>query len=176
MDNIPLIIDFVFFIFSTTTFFGLGVAWLAAELVAFPLASTLMHKNIWLPVFVGFSLYIPIIAIALCLPETLHMKALHDDVVDAAPNADEEERDGDIQSHNRPWWTRWWRSFTEGIPRFRAATLSIFWGSRQVTLLLLTLVVTSVGTGAQILLPQYANWRFEWDWLKVSPPFLPSLL
>ncbi|KAK1243568.1 hypothetical protein MKX08_001706 [Trichoderma sp. CBMAI-0020] len=158
----------------TTTFFGIGVSWLAAELFVFPLATTLMHTSIWLPIFVGISLYIPTIAIALFLPETLHMKALLDDVAPdlaEAALANQEERDGDEGNHNRPWWTRWRRSLTEGFPRFREAIVSVFWGNRQVTLLLLTLLVTSVGKGAEIMLLQFVNWRFGWDWLKVGLAF-----
>ncbi|EHK50585.1 hypothetical protein TRIATDRAFT_279898 [Trichoderma atroviride IMI 206040] len=152
----------------TTTFFGIGVSWLAAELFIFPLATKLMHTSIWIPVFVGISLYIPTIAIALFLPETLHMKALLDDVAPdlaEAALANQEERD---ENDNRPWWTRWRRSFTEGLPRFREATVSVFWGNQQVTLLLLTLLITSVGKGAEIMLLQFVNWRFGWDWLKTA--------
>jgi hypothetical protein len=137
------------------------------------LASTLKYTSIWLPIFVGISLYIPIIAIALCLPETLHIKALVDDVAPdlaEAALANQEQRDGD-ENQNRPWWTRWRRSFAEGLPRFREATVSVFWGNRQVALLLLTLLVTSAGKASEIMLLPFANWRFGWDWFKVGPLF-----
>ncbi|KAL7925311.1 major facilitator superfamily domain-containing protein [Trichoderma austrokoningii] len=149
----------------TTTFFGIGVSWLAAELLVFPLASTLTHKSVWLPVFIGISFYIPTIAIALFLPETLHMKA--PDLAEAAL-ANEEARDEDVEHHDGPWWSQLRHSFTEGLPRLREATLSIFWGNRPVALLLLTLFVTSAGRSAEIMLFQFVNWRFNWDWLKVG--------
>lgn len=105
------------------------------------------------------------------------MKALLDDVAPdlaEAALANQEERDGD-DNHGRPWWTRWWRSFTEGLPNFREATVSVFWGNRQVALLLLTLLITSAGKSAEIWLLPFVNWRFEWDWSKVGPPFLLPL-
>lgn len=101
------------------------------------------------------------------------MKALLDDVAPdlaEAALANQEERDGDDGNHNSPWWTRWRRSFIEGLPRFREAIVSVFWSNRQVALLLLTLLVVSAGKGAEIILIQFVNWRFEWDWYQVGPP------
>lgn len=145
---------------------------LAAGQLVSPLTSSLMLKNIWLPVFVGISLYIPIIAIALYLPETLHLKALPGagapDLADATLD-NQEERDIDIESHERPSWIHRWRSFTEEIYGFRVAALSIFWGNRQVTLLLLTMLLAHLGQGAQSTLLPYVYGRFGWNPLKVSP-------
>lgn len=104
------------------------------------------------------------------------MKALPDDVApdlaEAVLNANREERDGDDPNDNRSWWAHWRRSLAEDIPRLREATLSVFWGNRQVALLLLTVLVISIGKGAEIMLLQFVNWRFGWDWLKVSPGVL----
>ncbi|KAL6910979.1 Spc98 family domain-containing protein [Trichoderma evansii] len=156
----------------TSTFFGMSASMLAAGQLVSPLTSRLMLKSIWLPVFVGISLYIPIIAIALYLPETLHLKALPDAAApDSADTAldNQEERDIDIDNHERPSWIHRWRSFTEGVYRFRAAALSIFWGNRQVTLLLLTMLLAHLGEGAQSSLLLYVYGRFGWNPLKVSP-------
>jgi hypothetical protein len=135
------------------------------------LGTKLSHKSAWLPILIGISLYIPTIAIALYLPETLHLRALLDDVAPElaeAALANQEEQDEDNENHSRPWWTRWRRSFTEGIPRLREATVSVFWSNRQVALLLLTVLVTSAGKAAEILLFQFVNWRFGWDFYKVN--------
>lgn len=153
--------------YRTTTFFGIAGSVIASEQLAAPLVPILSEKNIWLPVFVGISLYIPIIAIALYLPETLDRKALPDvmapDLADAAPD-NQEARDIDVQNHGRPSWIHWWRSFTQGIHSFRVAALSMFWGDRQVTLLLLTVFLTVLGQGATYIQSQYINRRFEWSW------------
>lgn len=144
---------------------------IAAGQLAPPLISILSEKNIWLPVFVGISLYIPIVAIALYLPETLDRKALPDvvapDLADAALD-NQEARDIDVQNHDRPSWIHRWRSFTEGIHSFRVAAISMFWGDRQVTLLLLTVFLTVLGQGATYIQSQYINRRFEWSWSTVS--------
>ncbi|GFP55218.1 efflux pump ustT [Trichoderma asperellum] len=121
--------------YRTTTFFGIAGSVIAAGQLAPPLISILSEKNIWLPVFVGISLYIPIVAIALYLPETLDRKALPDvvapDLADAALD-NQEARDIDVQNHDRPSWIHRWRSFTEGIHSFRVAAISMFWGDRQI--------------------------------------------
>ncbi|KAL9471549.1 hypothetical protein ACSS6W_009490 [Trichoderma asperelloides] len=95
----------------------------------------------------AYRLYIPIVAIALYLPETLDRKALPDvvapDLADAALD-NQEARDIDVQNHDRPSWIHRWRSFTEGIHSFRVAAISMFWGDRQVTAILVLLVLPAV--------------------------------
>lgn len=144
----------------------------AGQLVS-PLVSILSQKNIWLPVFIGVSLYIPIVAIALYLPETLDRKALPDvvapDLADTALD-NQEARDIDVQNHDRPSWIHRWRSLTEGTHRFRVAALSMFWGDRQVTFLLLTVFLTVLGEGATYIQSKYITRRFELSWSTVSTP------
>lgn len=137
-------------------FFYMGGSVLAAELASSPLAVALMNIDPWLPIFLGFLLYVPGLLVAYCLPETLNLKATDDVPSDLTTEG------------TAPGATTVWREFGNGLRGLRSATVFFIWGNRQVVALLSTILLTTLGRHAQDILLQFARRRYGWSWGQVS--------
>lgn len=130
-----------------------------------------MRIDTWLPIFVGLSLYIPVLIGALWLPETF----------------------GVSQSKQKPKWVRttgpsiissgqqhvereqqtrrlsWIRRTSAGLCRRWSTAKLVIRENATVSLLLLTFLITVLGNESSDLLLQFARRRFGWSWSQVSP-------
>lgn len=147
----------------STGFFSLGATVLIFELIGSPLTSHLMKSDTWLPIFIGLSLYIPILIGALCLPETLGVSQ-----VELKPtwmqSTDASVRDS--EQHTRRF--SWMRNSGKGLTRRWSSASSIIQENTTVSLLLLTFLCTVLGNEAHEMLLQFARRRFGWSWSQVS--------
>lgn len=151
---------------------------LVFELIGSPLTSYLMSIDTWLPIFVGLSLYIPILIGASCLPETLGVSQTEQKpawVRPTGPNMSGSERH-DLEREQQTRRHSWIRKFGAGLARRWFNASSIIRDNAQVSLLLLTFLITVLGNEAQDMLLQFARRRFGWSWSQVSPFGRSSLL
>lgn len=129
-----------------------------------------MNYNVWLPVMLSLSLYIPSILLVLCLPETSKFGHLPTELmpdIEASNNragvGDEQREMGQKQS---PLWNRLY----EGIDKLRKASLLLIRSNWSITLLLLTIFIARLSAMAQSMLLQFARRKFGWPWSKVCKP------
>lgn len=117
----------------------------------------MLEKDVWLPIYVGMAFYVPVFAIAIGLPESLH-KAACQDVVS--------ESNHDPQEHLQR--TGIYSRLSHEIQSFKTATLFFVSRNRFVVLLLSTLLTTTLGKHAQDIILQFARRRYGWEWSQVS--------
>lgn len=142
------------------------------ELIGSPLIPVLMKIDTWLPIFIGLSLYMPILICALCLPETLgveqppelkptwaHPPGVRMSRSEQAPS--EIEHQTGIFS--------WLRKSSAGCSKGWYTTSLVIQENASVSLLLLTFLLTVLGNEAHDTLLQFARRRFGWSWSEVSP-------
>lgn len=151
----------------STGFFSLGATVLIFELIGSPLTSHLMKSDMWLPILIGLSLYIPIIIGALCLPETLGVSQ-----VESKPNWMQSTDASVSDSGVREQQTRrfsWVPKSGDALTRKWSSASSVIHENTTVSLLLLTFLCTVLGNEAHEMLLQFARRRFGWSWSQVSP-------
>lgn len=154
----------------STGFFSLGATVLVFELIGSPLTSHLMKSDTWLPIFIGLSLYVPVLIGAICLPETLGVtqeeaKPTWVQSTSASIN-DTEQHDSEREQHTRRY--SWVRKTGVGLTRRWSLASSIIQDNATVSLLLLTFLCTVLGNEAHEMLLQFARRRFGWSWSQVS--------
>lgn len=156
---------------SANTFFALGAATLVTELLVNPLASNLMQKNVWLPIFIAMSLFVPTMAIALALPETLPRAVEAGDGLGDSLSDHDAGQDGQEHNTDQPDGGRrgWWAKLSGLVPEKQMAAALFVWGNQQLVMLMLTLLTTTLGKMVQEILSQFTHTRFGWSWAKVRP-------
>ena len=127
---------------------------LAAGFASGPLTVVLMAIGPWLPIALGFVLYLPGLLVAFYLPETLKSGVF------------EEVPSHEVGHESDP--ATLWEEFSKGVKSLRSATAFFIQGNRLVVGLLSTLLLTTLGRHAQDILLQYAHRRYGWSWGQVS--------
>ena len=141
----------------------LGAAVLSADMFASPLGARLMQTyNPWVPIFVGLGLCLPALPLAFVLPETLTAAKVPGDVPsDLRDESPMESAGKGILGH-----------VNDGILRLKTAAVFFIWGNKTVAALLLTLLTSTLGKGAQELIMQFARKKYGWSWAQVRPRIL----
>lgn len=139
-------------------FFQLQACVLSSELLAPLLGSVLMTRNVWTPLLIGLGVQSLGIPIALALPETSGPKAENTRPLNTTTEEEEDEEEDNLKSSS------------EESPResnYREVMLFLL-KDINVTLLIFTFFVTTIGRQAMEMLLQYVSKRYEWPLAKVS--------
>ncbi|RDW63435.1 hypothetical protein BP6252_10980 [Coleophoma cylindrospora] len=142
-----------------TTLFILGAGTLVGDLVAAPMSSILMERNVWIPIMLGILIMIISTLGIFVLPETLNFKTLGriPEDLETTHSTTKDNSESTLLS----------RIKTEGSQLVTAVRLYI-WGNTNVALLMLTLIFTSLGNYARELLLQYSTKKFNWTWAQAG--------
>lgn len=136
----------------------------------------LMGIDTWLPIFIGLSLYIPILICASCLPKSLGI-----DRVCSAPSqlkpTDNAENGKCVHGYKAisidaaEQQPKQWHSSPEsgvGLSKRFSAFLLIIRDNSTVSALFVTFLITVFSNSAHENLLQFARNRFGWSWSQVS--------
>lgn len=127
---------------------------LLSHLAFSPLAVSLMNVDLWLPIFLGFCLNFPGLAVVFCLPEGSYGKA-------AGGVPSESERRDPAAPRDT------WGELVNWLRELRSTAKIFFRGHSFVALNLATLLLTSLGNHAHDITLQFARKRFGWSWGQV---------
>ncbi|KAI9826783.1 MAG: hypothetical protein M1819_007254 [Sarea resinae] len=156
-----------------TIFFQIQASVLISDIVAPPLSSVLMSRNIWAPLLLGAFIQALSILVPACMPETLHITARetgHPSRQEPAFQlADDDEMDGRFEETDSKTKAGDYGSRIEAL---KGATSFLF-QDRKISVLVLSLVVVRVGKQAVELLLQYVSKRYDWSLAKAA--FLLSI-
>ncbi|RDW89025.1 hypothetical protein BP6252_01057 [Coleophoma cylindrospora] len=141
-----------------TTFFIIGAASLSGDLVAAPISSILMERNVWIPIVLGILIMVVGWFGILFLPETLHFRTggkIPEDL--ETPSTTKDNTEHTILDRIKTT-----------ASQMVAAVSGYIWGDTKVALLMLTLLLTSLGRYAGELKLQYATKKFHWTWAQAG--------
>lgn len=146
-----------------TIFFQLQAIELASELIAPPIGSLLMARNLWSPMFVGLAIQSAGIGITLIMPETREFfKSIKhkesSDPIEIQPIFTNKDEDADTPLGKMPSRLK---DYREALAFFRD------W---NIFLLLLTFLICIIGQRSIQLLLQYVSKRYGWTLAHVRPP------
>ena len=140
-----------------TIFFQIQAAVLVSELLAPPIGSVLMTRNLWLPMFLGLAIQAFCIGVALLIPETRGFPTSSE----ATPAASSEEVEPCISEVEEEEQGRAEGIKLSQLERFRDAIkfLQYNW---DVALLVLTFLIASIGRQSMSVFLQYVSKRYGW--------------
>lgn len=146
-----------------TIFFQLQAIELASELIAPPIGSLLMGRNLWSPMFVGLAIQSAGIGITLIMPETREFfKSIKykdsSDPTEIQPILSSDNEDADTPLGKMP----------SRLKDYREALT--FFQDWNIFLLLLTFLICIIGQRSIQLLLQYVSKRYGWTLAHVRPP------
>lgn len=118
---------------------------LCSDIIAPPLSSILMTKNVWIPCILGLMIQISGTVLVLALPETLHFSQ-------SKKNDLETSTDGETK-----------RSLYQ---RFKT-NMKLIFRNGKVTALVISLSVLTIGNESIDFLLQYVSKRYDWPIAKV---------
>ena len=127
-----------------------------------PLTYLLMKRSPWLSIYVGLALSVFSTLLGFSLPESLKKGSLPEDISDPQYNEDDT-----ANGHNHSSFARAAAQAKAGAARFLTFLHLLFTKERQVGLLLLSLLFTTFGRDAALMLIQYVHIRFGWEWSEV---------
>jgi hypothetical protein len=134
---------------------------LLAEIIAPSVASSLMEKSPWIPLFIGISAFVPASALLVFIPETLHMRPRESESATLTPDA-ASERSLSIDDFDKP-------SFFGSIVSQAVNGLKEVYGSLSVLhslpilLLLLSFLIQPFSRQSVDLSLRYVSNRFGWN-------------
>lgn len=146
-----------------TTLFQLQAIELASELIAPPIGSLLMARNLWSPMFVGLAIQSAGIGITLIMPETRQFfKSIKykesSNPIEVQPILSNNNEDADTPPGKM-------------LSRFKDYREALaFFQDWNIFLLLLTFLICIIGQRSIQLLLQYVSKRYGWTLAHVSPP------
>lgn len=124
-----------------------------------------VERDVWLSVYLGMACLFVSVLIALAFPETRVPSVAETE----EPSNDESERsDGSVSSNTiktRVLWTRIYDILE--LKQMAILVKYFFWENKRIGLLLFSLIFTTLGNYASIILMQYTTKRFGWTWGKV---------
>jgi hypothetical protein len=130
-----------------------------------PIAYLLMKKSPWLSIYVGTALQVFSTLLGFSLPETLQTKkpAATRDTLDSE-DYEQSNADG---GHDQRTSHQALLQAKAGARRFYNFVHLAITQNRQVGLLLLSMLFTTFGRDAALMLIQYVHIRFGWEWGEV---------
>lgn len=132
-------------ILRSTIFFILQATILCSDILAPPLSSILMTKNIWIPCILGILIQVSGTFLTMMLPETLHLSQTKGD----PSNESSTQKEPSIAM------------------QFKNNLTSIF-QNRKITVLVVSLSVLTIGNESIDFLLQYVSKRYDWSIAKVG--------
>jgi hypothetical protein len=142
-------------------------AWfLAAEMIAGPLASILMRRSPWLALGVSFVTLVFSNLITLVFPETLDIQRMKDSQEAAAHGmaATTDDSTSDTESSKLTRLQQVWATGAKELYEIYDFVLK----NQRTTFLLLSLVFVVLGKFVLDLILQYATARYGWSWDKAA--------
>lgn len=159
--------------FRANIFFQIQATVLISELVAPPIGSMLMTRNVWLPMVLGLVIQAFCIGVALFIPETrdfsTSVKPLPAFSVNEIEPCLSEGEEGRVDSLE-PTKTGYIEQYRQGM-----RVLQQQW---DVILLVLTFLIASIGRSSLSVFLQYVSKRYGWILAKVGaePPSVMLVL
>ena len=135
-------------------------------MIAVPLSSTLMDRDVWLPMYLSMTLLILSIIVLIPMPETLQRDSLTTETSSLLDREDEEELESSKCAGYLTQLTDAGKNVVRGF--------NTLFTSPMITALVCTFLVYSLASSAANLYLQYASRRFNWTIAKVRS--LPSVL
>ncbi|KAH8682561.1 major facilitator superfamily domain-containing protein, partial [Xylariales sp. PMI_506] len=141
--------------YRTNIFLFAGGAIASSVFISSSVAVVLMKIDPWLPVFVAIAVFIPVLAIALWLPETLDVKKTRD--TPSHPDTIGSQATSTL-----------WGELVRGLQKVQSSVMFFFNAQRDAALLLSTMLLTIVGRHAMDVIMQFARKKFGWTWAKAG--------
>ncbi|GAB1311559.1 hypothetical protein MFIFM68171_01769 [Madurella fahalii] len=138
-----------------TVFLRLAAVFLAAQMVAGPLAGVMMVRDPWIPLIVALASLILANLAVLAVPETVHV---HDRKQASS------DQDGNGLGDGDPQGGKLWRKARKGL----AEVWEFVFANKNLAVLMLSLVFVILGRFVGELLLQYATDRYGWTWSRAS--------
>lgn len=149
-----------------TTFFYLGAATMIADLVSKPITYLAMQKSIWFSIYLGYSFLVICLVSVAVLPSILMKLGKFE------PTTQEQEPEHvEEYSLKTSPLAALRQHVSSGVGQIADSFRFLFWDNKKLGLVLLSIMFTTLGKGAGLLLLQYITKRFGWDWSQVTPPF-----
>ncbi|CAK7224204.1 hypothetical protein SEUCBS140593_005492 [Sporothrix eucalyptigena] len=181
----PVILDGIIFAmladvapaaYRSSVFFYFIAAVTAVGLVFSTVTVKLMQIDVWLPIYIGLALLLPILPLCYFIPETLpsgHGDTPSRDGDGDIPNQAEDAQD-DI-APEQPQQRKTVSSAVKDALASLANSTAFFFdpANRHIALLLVTFLTTTVGKHSQDILLQYVRNRYGWSWAQTG--YLVSL-
>ncbi|CAK7200148.1 hypothetical protein SEUCBS139899_002838 [Sporothrix eucalyptigena] len=163
-------------LYLSSVFFYFIAAVTAVGLVFSTVTVKLMQIDVWLPIYIGLALLLPILPLCYFIPETLpsgHGDTPSRDGDGDIPNQAEDAQD-DI-APEQPQQRKTVSSAVKDALASLANSTAFFFdpANRHIALLLVTFLTTTVGKHSQDILLQYVRNRYGWSWAQTG--YLVSL-
>lgn len=142
-----------------TVFLQLAAVFLAAQMVAGPLAGVMMVRDPWIPLFVALASLILANLAVLAVPETVHIR----DRKRASSDQDGND-DGNGDGNSVLQRDKLWRKVRDSL----AEVWDFVLVNKNLAYLMLSLVFVILGRFVGELLLQYATDRYGWTWSRAS--------
>ncbi|KAK3693676.1 major facilitator superfamily domain-containing protein [Podospora appendiculata] len=152
-----------------TVFFQLTALFLSGQMLAGPLAGTLMRYNLWISLSAALGLLVLSNVIALSLPETVgvhdHARAGYEELERVTSESDGSSTAGPDTDDAEPSLVYGIRQKAcDGLTEVRDFVL----GNKSASFLMVSLVFVILGKFVQEVLMQYATRRYEWDYAQAA--------
>lgn len=150
---------------KSVTFSLYSAAMTVGGIINNPIANLLMRKSPWLSIYVGTALQVFSTLLGFSLPETLQTKK-PSATLDTSDSEDYEQGNAD-GDHDQRISHQALLQAKVGTRRFFNFVHLAITQNRQVGLLLLSMLFTTFGRDAALMLTQYVHFRFGWGWGEV---------
>ncbi|KAK5998271.1 Putative NADP-dependent oxidoreductase YfmJ [Cladobotryum mycophilum] len=145
----------------STTFLWLGATMFVGEMVSSPLVLLAMKAGPWVSILAGLMLLASSPLIALTLPDIRHLNT-------AAKPPDDSSNDDDTDintpASQAKLLTTLCTHLTSSLDQFLDCGRFILSQHPKLALLLLSILFTTLGKMAQLLMMQYASTKYGWSW------------
>ncbi|KAK1754030.1 major facilitator superfamily domain-containing protein [Echria macrotheca] len=124
-----------------------------------PLTYLLLKRSPWLSIYAGLAVLAIAVVVSFCLPETLQKEAVTNDASERSDSEEEVLEGQPLSSFQQAW-----AQIRAGARQFLNFLHLLVAEERQVGVLLLSLLFTTFGMDAALMLIQYAHARFGLGW------------
>lgn len=148
----------------TPIFFGIQALILGTQMIAVPLGSVLMKRDLWLPMYLSIASLITGILVTLPMPETLKRDTESEPLISHESEDDEPSKDGNFV-------TNFVKVGINAVKDFK-----VLFTSSLMIALIFTFLVNNLTYLFVNLYLQYASRRYHWTIGEVSLTFLNDYL
>ncbi|KAH8649270.1 major facilitator superfamily domain-containing protein [Xylariales sp. PMI_506] len=134
---------------------------MAASVVGNPVTYAVMKLGLWVSIYSGLAILSLSTVASFFIPSTLKTSTVS---TTTSPNDSEEIANGDGDGDDDKLLHRYMKSAKSGFKQFTTFVHLLITRERQVSLLLVSILLTTLGRDSVIIMMQYVTTKFKWEW------------